>query len=583
MTGRIPRAFIDDLLNRVDIVDVIDARVPLKKQGSNWVACCPFHDEKTPSFSVSPGKQFYYCFGCGASGTAIGFLMAYERLEFVDAVETLAGSLGLEVPREGGSAGDARFEAILGALASADRFYQRQLRATPEATEYLRARGLSGATAARFGLGWAPAQWTALLEHCGSEARDTLMEAGLLNRHEDSGRVYDRFRGRITFPIRDRRGRTVGFGARVLGDAAPKYLNSPETPAFHKGRELYGLYEARQARRELPRLVVVEGYMDVIMLAEHGIDYAVATLGTAVGEAHIERLLATAGEIVFCFDGDDAGRQAAWRALATTLPRLTDGREARFLLLPEGSDPDSLVRAEGAATFEDRLARATPLADYFVSQLRAGIDTTSVAGRAQLAAEARPLLARMPAGVYHDLLVERLAGEVGLAPERLRADLARQAPAASAREPQEPKPRRPGSIRMTPMRTAIALLLQCPALAERVPAAHPALASDEPGARLLAELLERIRADPRTNTARLLEAWREADSFPYLQRLAAYEFAIDPGLDRDQALAGELDGALARLGEQIRRERYSALLAASSERALTAEEKRELQGLLANY
>ncbi len=583
MAGRIPQSFIDELLSRVDIVDVIDARVPLKKQGSNWAACCPFHDERTPSFTVSPTKQFYYCFGCGATGSAIGFLMEYEHLGFVEAVETLASSIGVEVPREGGRPDqESRADALLAVLAQADQFYQAQLRRHQPAKDYLKRRGLSGSTAAHFGLGWAPDEWQALLTHCGDSRQRDLLEAGLINRHEDSGRLYDRFRGRIMFPIRDRRGRTVAFGGRVLAEREPKYMNSPETPLFHKGRELYGLYEARRAHRTLERLLVVEGYMDVIMLAEHGIRYAVATLGTAATDAHVQRLFASSDELVFCFDGDTAGGQAAWRALANVLPHLRDGREARFLFLPQGSDPDSLVRAEGREAFADRVAHARPLADFFVERLSSDIDTTTIAGRSQIVATARPLFARLPNGIYRELLIDRLAREVGLASERLRADLERSAPAPEqSAGDAKPRPRPPGAIRMTSMRTLIALLLQRPDLAGRVPADHPVLThSEDPGAGLLRRLLRQIAADASVHTGRLLEAWRDAEEFPYLQRLAAYEFAIDPQLDHDQALASELDGALERLAEQACRARRAHLLAAARERALTAAEKRELRSLL---
>lgn len=580
MAGRIPQSFIDDLLNRVDIVDVVDQRVPLKKQGSNHVACCPFHDEKTPSFTVSPTKQFYYCFGCGASGSAIGFLMEYDRLEFVEAVEALASIIGAEVPREGGGGERASQDPLFAALAEADRFYRDRLRASEPAKAYLRERGLSGATAARFGLGWAPAGWRNLLEHTTDYSDETLAQAGLINRSEDSGRLYDRFRGRIMFPIRDRRGRTIAFGGRVIADEQPKYLNSPETAVFHKGRELYGLYEARKALRDLPRLLVVEGYMDVVMLAEHGIAYAVATLGTSPSEPHIERLFGTSPEVIFCFDGDAAGRQAAWRALNNALPKLTDGREARFLFLPDGSDPDSLVRSEGREPFEQRLATATPLADFLIDHVSEGVDTTSVGGRAQIAAAARPLIARLPQGIYRELLIERLAATLGLSAERVRADLARQPGDEAGAEPPQRRPKPASAIRMTPMRTAIALVLQRPHLATRIPSDHPAITSDEPGAGLLARLYAQVQDDPQTHTGRLLETWREVSEFPYLQRLAGYEFATDPDADREEALALELDGALERLAEQARRQRYTALLAASNERALTHDEKSELQALL---
>ncbi|MDX1609153.1 MAG: DNA primase [Halofilum sp. (in: g-proteobacteria)] len=576
MAGRIPQQFIDDLLARVDIVDVIDARVPLKKQGSNHVACCPFHEEKTPSFSVSPVKQFYYCFGCGASGTALTFLMEHDRLHFVEAVETLAASVGLEVPREGGAAGDSH-EPIYAALAAADRFYREQLRASEAAVAYLKQRGISGRTAASFGIGHAPPGWSNLVDHrvAGGDTQ-TLLAAGLVNRN-DAGRVYDRFRNRITFPIRDRRGRTIAFGARVLDDDTPKYLNSPETAVFHKGRELYGLYEARQHRRRLERLLVVEGYMDVVMLAEHGIDYAVATLGTSVSEQHIERLFGAVGEVVFCFDGDEAGRQAAWRALTNTLPLLSGGREARFLFLDEGEDPDSTVRREGQAAFEARLADARPLADFLVERLREGHEDDSIGARDRLAADARPLLARMPAGVYHDLLLERLAREIGLSSDRLRADLGT---AAGARRPTPPlRQARGGGVRMTAMRTVIGLLLQMPQLAQRLPDDHPAMRSDQPGGSLLRDLHRRILAAPDITTARLLEAYRDTSEAPHLQRLAAHEFATDPQQDRDAALAREFDDALAGLAKKHRRQRLGALSAAARERELSAEEKQELRQL----
>ncbi|MEX1080493.1 MAG: DNA primase [Halofilum sp. (in: g-proteobacteria)] len=582
MAGRIPQAFIDDLLTRVDIVDVIDARVPLKKQGANQVACCPFHDEKTPSFSVSPTKQFYYCFGCGASGTALGFVMEYERIGFVEAVETLAESIGVEIPREGGGgARDGEIERDYALLAEAERFYRQQLRANPQAIAYFKERGVSGETAARFGLGFAPAGWQHLIEHLGERGRDDLLRSGLVNQHEESGRLYDRFRGRVMFPIRDRRGRAIAFGGRVLDDGSPKYLNSPETSLFHKGRELYGLYEARRARSSPPRLLVVEGYMDVVMLAEHGIDYAVATLGTSMSERHVEHLFSVVGEAVFCFDGDEAGRQAAWRALSNTLPALSDGRESRFLFLPDGEDPDSLVRREGREAFEQRLEHARPLADFLIDRLKHDVDTTSMGGRARLAAEAGPLLTRMPAGVYHDLLVERLATEVGLPPDRLRADLTgKGTQAPSAARPVTPRRRRGSTVRMTPMRTAIALLLQQPSLAGRLPADHPALAGDQPGSAVLADLHGRATADPAITTARLLEGWRDTSEQVYLERLAAYPFATDADAERDAGLVREFDDTVARLTEQGQRARRSALLDAARERALSDAEKRELLRLM---
>ncbi len=581
MAGRIPSNFIDDLLARVDIVDVVDARVPLRKQGSDWVACCPFHDEKTPSFTVTPSKQLYYCFGCGAGGSALGFVMAYDNLDFVEAVETLAESVGMEVPREGGrDRTGPSLEPIFEALACAERFYRRELTRNETAVNYLKARGISGRTAARFGLGYAPAQWRALLERSDCGDAETLRRAGLANQHEGSGRCYDRLRERVVFPIRDRRGRPIAFGGRVLGEAKPKYLNTPESPVFHKSRELYGLYEARRHNRHMAQVLVVEGYMDVVRLAEHGIGYAVATLGTAASQTHIERLFAVTGEIVFCFDGDAAGEQAAWRALTNTLPTLTDGREARFLFLPEGEDPDSLVAAEGQAAFEQRVVRATPLADYLIQGVRADVDTTSIGGRARIAERARPLLQTMPRGVYHDLLIDRLAGEIGTSGERLRQDLAGTSPERTPARAREPAAgRKSPPVRMTPMRTAIALILQNPELAHGIPEDHPAVDDGVKGASLLADLRAKIVRDPHMSSARLLEAYRDTPEYHHLERLATHRFATDEALERREALEQELNDALDRLREQARRTRRAELIDAAAKRELTGGEKAELREL----
>jgi DNA primase len=383
-------------MGRTDIVEVINARVPLKKAGREYKACCPFHGEKTPSFTVSPNKQFYHCFGCGAHGTALGFLMDFEHLSFPEAVEELASLAGLEVPREQSPEGERRID-LYGLLDAVAGFYRDELKRHAPAVDYLKARGISGTTAATFGLGWAPEAWDAVLKRFGrdEETIRRLATAGLLIER-DGGGHYDRFRGRVMFPIRDARGRVIAFGGRVLGKDEPKYLNSPETPLFHKGRELYGLYEARQALRHIDRLLVVEGYMDVVGLREAGIPWAVATLGTATTPEHLERLFRVTEEVVFCFDGDRAGRQAAWRALENTLPTLGEGRQVRFLFLPEGEDPDSLVRTEGAEAFTARLARALPLSDYLHDELAARVDMDSMDGRARLAELAKPLVAKVP-------------------------------------------------------------------------------------------------------------------------------------------------------------------------------------------
>ncbi len=430
MPGRIPQAFIDDLIARTDIVELIGGRVQLKKAGREWKSCCPFHNEKTPSFWVSPDKQFYHCFGCGAHGTALGFLMEHDKLPFPDAVEELASRLGLEVPREDdGRVARARpGDGLHELLAQVTQFYRDSLRESERAKKYLADRGITAESCVKFAVGYAPDAWDSVLKRFGgnAERERALLEAGLVVERSGQGEsgYYDRFRDRVMFPIRDARGRPIAFGGRILDKGEPKYLNSPETPLFHKGRELYGLYEARQALRKVERLLVVEGYVDVVRLAQSGIAYSVATLGTATTPEHLNRLFRVTSELVFCFDGDNAGRNAAWRALENALEHARDGRQLRFLFLPEGHDPDTLVGEEGAEAFEARIADAQPISEFLVAQLVSRTDLGSVDGRARLAELARPLLARVPAGVYHELLMERLAQEVRMPAGRL-ADLLR--------------------------------------------------------------------------------------------------------------------------------------------------------------
>src|SRR5690606_37363070 len=409
--ARLSDAFIDDLLARTDIVEVIHARVPLKRQGKEYSARCPFHDERSPSFTVSPTKQFYHCFGCGAHGTAISFLMNYDRLEFLDAVDELARRAGIEVPRETrqrNENSDAR--ELFGALEAAAQFFRRHLAGSDKARAYLDGRGVDEATRERFAIGYAPDGFSALRDALGTDARrmNLLERAGLFSKN-DRGNVYDKFRDRVMFPIHDRRGRPIAFGGRVLdADASPKYLNSPETALFHKGRELYGLWQVRQANSKIERLVVVEGYMDVVALFEHGVPHAVATLGTATTPDHAELLFRNAPDVFFCFDGDRAGRGAAWKAVESVLPRMRDGRQAFFLFLPDGEDPDTIVRKEGAAGFDARLQQATPLSQFFFDTLSDGIALGTLDGKARLAERAKPLLAQIPDGAFGDLMRQRL-------------------------------------------------------------------------------------------------------------------------------------------------------------------------------
>ncbi|MFN3771343.1 DNA primase [Ectopseudomonas guguanensis] len=441
MAGLIPQSFIDDLLNRTDIVDVVSSRIQLKKTGKNYSACCPFHKEKTPSFTVSPDKQFYYCFGCGAGGNALGFVMDHDQLEFPQAIEELAKRAGMDVPREEGGRGrtprqpvDSPLYPLLNAAAE---HYRQALKSHPQrkyAVDYLKGRGLTGEIARDFGLGFAPPGWDNLLKQLGTDAlqQKVMIDAGLLIENAENGRRYDRFRDRIMFPIRDSRGRVIAFGGRVLGDDKPKYLNSPETPVFHKGQELYGLYEARKHNRDLDEIMVVEGYMDVIALAQQGLRNAVATLGTATSEEHLKRLFRIVPSVLFCFDGDAAGRNAAWRALESTLPSLQDGRRARFLFLPEGEDPDTLVRAEGTDAFRARINQhAQPLADYFFQQLCEEADPRSLEGKAHLVTLAAPLIDKIPGNNLRALMRQRLSEITGLSGEAL-SQVASSAPRSHA-------------------------------------------------------------------------------------------------------------------------------------------------------
>jgi DNA primase len=568
MRGRIPDNFIDELLARVDIVDVIERRVPLKKAGREWTACCPFHNERTPSFYVSPAKQFFHCFGCGAHGSAVKFLMDYERLEFPDAVEELAQSVGLTVPREGGREAAPREDKsdLYALLDGAARWYEGELPKNAEAQAYCRKRGLDADTIARFRLGWAPAGYDGLIKALGGNDRrmQLLTEAGMVATGE-RGHRYDRFRERLMFPILDRRGRVIAFGGRVLGaDQGPKYLNSPETPLFHKGRELFALWQVKQANSQLARIVVVEGYMDVIALHQAGLPIAVATLGTATTPEHTEVLFRAAPDVVFCFDGDRAGRAAAWKALDATLPRLRDGRQAYFLFLPEGEDPDSLVRKEGKEGFEKRLKEATPLSDYFFGELSHDVDIASLDGRARLAERARPLIARLPDGAFRDLMAQELEKRTGA-----RANVPAEAAARRAVQ-------RPVAVQRSLVRSAIALLLAQPGLADLVEPPYRFLRLDKPGVGLLAELVDLCRARPGINPAMLVEHFAERPEYPALQKLMAAMVVGEPETQRAEFL-----DALTRMEDQAVALRREALTAKHREGTLSQAEKAELRELLA--
>jgi len=574
MTGRIPPEFIDDLLARADIVELIDARIQLKKAGREYKGLCPFHNEKTPSFMVSPAKQFYHCFGCGAHGTAIGFLMEYENLGFRDAVEELAARYGLQLPAEAAPAPGQRQQADLyGVMAAADSWFQQQLRSGPgseTAKDYLKGRGLSGQVAARFGLGYAPQGWELLITALTGQGmtREQLKEAGLVSVN-DQGRIYDKFRHRIMFPIHDRRGRVIAFGGRVLDDGEPKYLNSPETPLFHKGQALYGLYLARDAIREAGKVIVVEGYMDVIALAQAGIEYAVAALGTATTASHVEQLFRTCDEIVFCFDGDRAGRRAAWRALENTLPVMRDGKQAGFLFLPEGEDPDSLVRRIGADAFAERVAHEVrPLPDYLLEQLASEVDLTRLDGRARLAELARPLIGSQPDGALREVLTQRLAELTRLDSERLGQLLQPE------NQPQETAsvPSRKTTRRQPHLSRALELLLHQPGLAAGLTDTDGLEHLDLPGMETLARVISLARSRPGMTSSAIIERFRETPYHERLLELAGSRIEAD-----EAALATELTDVITRL-RLMAIDQETGQLAKRSTR-LNEEEKQRLRKL----
>lgn len=525
MAGQIPRQFIDDLLARTDIVELIDKRVPLKKAGSrNYTACCPFHNEKSPSFSVSPDKQFYHCFGCGAHGNAITFMMEFEQLEFVEAIEELAKDLHLEVPREKGAQSNrpAPQADDYSLMQQAADFYQRQLQQhskAPEVQQYLVRRGLQAQTIADFQLGYAPESWDAVLKALGAQQnkalREQLLELKLISRN-DNGREFDFFRDRLMFPIRDKRGRVIAFGGRVLGDGQPKYLNSPETRLFHKGRELYGLYEARQQPGHLTRLLVVEGYMDVVALAEHDIRFAVACLGTATTSDHMHTLFRYAPQIICCYDGDRAGRDAAWRALQSALPQLKDGVELNFVFLPDGEDPDSLVQKEGKAAFLQRLEHAKPLSQYLFEHLLNEYDAASDAGKSALANKGAELIKLIPGSFYQEQLTEKLNNLLGRQTQRLKTAITRPSARVAS-----------NALKITPMRRAIALLLQYPALVKVMPYAPELAEANIPGIGLLLAVQQHLLNKAEQTTAQLLEYWRDLPEHAILLKLATWDHQIE--------------------------------------------------------
>jgi len=580
MAGRIPKEFIDELLTRTDIVEVIDSRVPLRKAGKDYKACCPFHEEKTPSFTVSADKQFYHCFGCGEHGSAITFLMNYEHMSFLESVEELAGRAGLTAPKTGGSyeKNPDSGSDLLELMREAARFYRQQLREHPEASravEYLKHRGITGEIAREFDLGFVPDGWDHLLRALGKDetTREAMVRAGLAVK-KDGGGYYDRFRDRILFPIEDHRGRIVAFGGRIINKGEPKYLNSPETPLFHKGRELYGLFHARDAIKRQNQVLVVEGYMDVVALAQFGIDFAVATLGTACTRDHLERLFRYTPEVIFCFDGDRAGREAAWRALENVLPVMRNGRQTSFLFLPEGEDPDTLVRKEGREAFLARLKKAQSMPDYFFESLVRQVDLSRLDGRARLVELAKPLMSRLPEGVLHQMMLDRLAELSRVEAAKLSVGSAGPDSAVSgapmsrsaSRGPREP----PSAIRL-----AIAMLLQRPSLAQSIPNTESLSGLDMPGADLLVQLLKLVKTDLNMKTANIIEHFSDSE---YQHNLAKLAFWQHPALEQD--LETEFSGVITRLEEASARQKTDRLLQKQTTDGLNQTEKAELARLL---
>jgi DNA primase len=575
--ARIPQDFIDQLLERTDIVALVDARVSLKKAGHEFAARCPFHDEKTPSFTVSPTKQFYHCFGCGAHGTAISFLMEYDRLEFRDAVEVLAHNAGLEIPQDAqdsAPSGPPR-EPLFEAMTLADRFYQAQLRRSPAVIDYLKNRGVSGAMAKQYGLGYAPDSWDALTGQV--RERAAAERAGLIMERETGG-FFDRFRNRLMFPIRDTRGRTIAFGGRTLGDDKAKYLNSPETPLFHKSDHMYGLYEARQALRDLPRLLVVEGYMDVIALAQHGFANAVATLGTATTQSHLITLFRHTEEVVFFFDGDAAGVRAARKALDQSLPVMRGARRVRFLFVPEGEDPDSMVRgADGQQRFQTAIEAARPASAVLLDALTENVSLDSPDGRATLIEKARPYVNALPPEAFRTELIGELAGLARLPADDLRA---LYAATPSRTKPAVDKVFSKQKTRVMPVSSrALSLLFADTALAHNAAQPDGLRESDTPGAAILADAIEFFASTPNVSVSQWLERYREHRFFQRLQELAA---TTPPGDEASRAR--EFDEALVHLNTKTAsqaslRQRYNALIARQAHEPLDPDSAQELKDI----
>lgn len=577
MADIIPRDFIELLLERVDIVDFINLQIPLrKKSGSNYFARCPFHQEKSASFSVSQPKQFYYCFGCGAHGNAIDFLMQHDHMSFPEAVEALSRHAGLEIPRTATPVKkDDSIPALQDLMKEAATYYYEQMRKSPRAIDYLKNRGISGQIAQQFQLGYAPTGWSHALDHFGKTDADKkkMLDTGLIIKKNEGG-YYDRFRDRVMFPIHDYRGRVIGFGGRILDQGEPKYLNSPETPLFQKGHELYGLYQALKSNRQLERVMIVEGYMDVIALFQHGVTYAVATLGTATSAHHLQRLFRYTSEIVFCFDGDEAGRTAAWRALQVIFPVMHDSLQVRFMFLPEGEDPDSLIRKEGKEQFEKRMMSSSSLSDFFFHAMSKQADMNTMEGRARFAALALNHIKQLTASIFQGMMLTELSKRARVNIEELKAQVHTPGEA-------EPTQFTPASDDIlvrnklpTPVRTALALLVQQPSLATLLK--EPLPKEELPGAPFLALLIKTItsHSSPLT-TGSLLELWRDQQEQAFLAKLAQHEHNVP-----DAAIESAFLGSVRQIHALVLDEEINRLMSKAAQSGLSDEDKQSLHAAI---
>ena len=578
MAGLIPRHFVDDLLIRIDIVDLIDANVPLKKSGSHYTARCPFHNEKSPSFSVNRKKQFFHCFGCGVGGNAITFLMDYSHLTFVEAIEELADFIGIDVPREqstyAASVKPDNLKDLYLLLEAVAKFYAKQLKTNPEAqkaVEYLKHRGVSGIIARDFMLGYAPDAWNELSKHFNKKL---LLDSGLLSQKEGSNNSYDRFRGRLMFPIRDKRGRILGFGARVLDDSLPKYLNSPETAVFSKGNEVYGLCDLLQKNSKPERILIVEGYMDVIALAQFGISYAVATLGTATSKIHLDILFRFSPELILCFDGDNAGRKAAWRAVEAAMPSLKDGRQIKIMLLPQGEDPDSLIRQEGLEIFSKRIISIQTLSDYFFEHLTKKLNLATLEGRSTLVSKAQSYLQQLPEGVFKKMMFTHLQKLSDLSAQQLTESLENFKKLATLKANKH-KNLKGLSGKPSLARSTIALLLQNPELTDILIKKIPHWDEFEfPGLDVLKNVLRTIVKNKPNNMGALIECYRETDKYKMINTLAAYNLELDTA--SKEIIEKTFSDGVNKLIKQAKNILLTDLLVKADSYSLNTEEKDRL-------